>query len=313
MQPNRAKALTLHTIFWLSLTCFLGGCRGSVQPVVKLGLVVPFEGLYREMGYEVLQGVRLAVRQANEQGGTVGYQVEVVAYDDGAWQMRATEQAERLVIDPQVLAVLGNWLPETTTAAAQVYAKTAMPFIATSWGTLPTVPTQFRLAPDLAYFEHAAQTFAQQHQLNDLYFCDCDFAAARRHGFTQPTIGLPTWELGQFYLYSAPEGGYFITAAPRPGESETSAEFAGHIFAMSGGIKATSAGMLAYDATRVFLAALARATQSSGQPTRATLASALAQTDLDGLIGPIRFDAAGNWQSPNIRIYQWRNGLVETP
>lgn len=60
-------------------------------------------------------------------GGTVGYQVEVVAYDDGAWQMRATEQAERLVIDPQVLAVLGNWLLETTTAAAQVYAKPPRP------------------------------------------------------------------------------------------------------------------------------------------------------------------------------------------
>ena len=45
---------------------------GSVKPTVKIGLSAPFEGLHRDLGYEALHAVRLAVRQRNEAGGIGG-------------------------------------------------------------------------------------------------------------------------------------------------------------------------------------------------------------------------------------------------
>ena len=55
-----------------------------VRPTVKIGLVAPFEGRYRYVGYDVFYAVRLALQEVNAAGGVGGYHVELVAYDDGA-------------------------------------------------------------------------------------------------------------------------------------------------------------------------------------------------------------------------------------
>jgi len=57
------------------------GPWGAV-PTVKLGMVAPFEGLYRAVGYDALYAVKLAVREANAAGGVGGYRLEMVALDD---------------------------------------------------------------------------------------------------------------------------------------------------------------------------------------------------------------------------------------
>ena len=75
----------------------LSGCSvpGQVRPTVKIGLVAPFEGRYRYVGYDLFPAVRLAVRQANESAEANGYNVELVAYDDGADPAMALLQAQR--------------------------------------------------------------------------------------------------------------------------------------------------------------------------------------------------------------------------
>ena len=74
---------------WAGLcSLLLAACSlsGSVKPTVKIGLAAPFEGLYRDLGYEALHAVRLAVRERNAEGG-VGqcYLVELVALAFIAW------------------------------------------------------------------------------------------------------------------------------------------------------------------------------------------------------------------------------------
>ncbi|HFC11696.1 MAG TPA: hypothetical protein ENJ56_02535, partial [Anaerolineae bacterium] len=61
---------------FLLLTLLLAGCASvdfadvsSVDPVVKIGLVAPFEGEQRVIGYDVIYATRLAVRQVNTAGG----------------------------------------------------------------------------------------------------------------------------------------------------------------------------------------------------------------------------------------------------
>jgi hypothetical protein len=103
---------------------------GSVKPTIKVGLSAPFEGRYRDLGYEVLHAVRLAVRQRNEAGG-VGdrYLVELVALNDFAEADPAVVQARKLGVDGEVLGVLGGLTPEAAAGAAQEYELLELAFL----------------------------------------------------------------------------------------------------------------------------------------------------------------------------------------
>lgn len=113
---------------FLLLTLFLVGCA-STDPVVKVGLVAPFEGRYRDVGYDAIYSARLAVRQINQAGGIGGYRVALVALDDSNDPQLARETAASLVLDPAVVAVAGHWLPETSAAAKEIYTRAGLPFL----------------------------------------------------------------------------------------------------------------------------------------------------------------------------------------
>lgn len=51
----------------LALATLAAGCA-SVDPVVKIGLVAPFEGRHRAIGYDAIYSARLAVRDQCRRG-----------------------------------------------------------------------------------------------------------------------------------------------------------------------------------------------------------------------------------------------------
>jgi branched-chain amino acid transport system substrate-binding protein len=103
---------------------------GVVRPTVKIGLVAPFEGRYRYIGYDVIYAVRMAIREANASGGVGGYNVELVAYDDGADPAMAIQQALKLAVDPTVVAAVGHFRERTTSAALPAYDNVDIPLVA---------------------------------------------------------------------------------------------------------------------------------------------------------------------------------------
>ncbi len=114
-----------------TLCLLLAACRaGSVPATVKIGLSAPFEGTGRDLGYEVLHAVRLAVRQRNEAGGAGGYLVELVALNDFNEAPEAVVQAQKMAVDPAVLAVVGGWSQATAAAAAGEYERLGLAFVA---------------------------------------------------------------------------------------------------------------------------------------------------------------------------------------
>ncbi|MFZ5919227.1 MAG: branched-chain amino acid ABC transporter substrate-binding protein [Chloroflexota bacterium] len=119
------------------VTLLLPGCQArlpvSTVPLFKIGLVAPFEGRFRARGYEVLYGVRLAVRQWNATAGQ-GYRIELVALDDGADPAAAVGQVRELAIDPDVLGVIGHFDEGATLAAAAEYAAQRLALIAPGVG-----------------------------------------------------------------------------------------------------------------------------------------------------------------------------------
>jgi ABC-type branched-subunit amino acid transport system substrate-binding protein len=81
------------------------------------------------VGYDAIYAARLALLQANNTVGRGPVRVALVALDDGGDPQLAREAAAGLTADPDVLLVLGHWLPETTTAATGVYTRAGLPLV----------------------------------------------------------------------------------------------------------------------------------------------------------------------------------------
>jgi len=128
----RAGAALVLCLSLVLTSCVVPHTRlpGAVRPTVKIGLVAPFEGRYRYIGYDVIYAVRLALREANASAGPAGYSVELVAYDDGADPAMAVEQARKLAADPEVIAAIGHFREETTSSAVSAYAGAGIPLVA---------------------------------------------------------------------------------------------------------------------------------------------------------------------------------------
>ena len=161
LSVNGNRFLLLITVYGLLIT----GCA-SVQPVVKIGLVAPFEGAQRALGYDAIYAARLAVREINEAGGIGGYRVALVALDDGGDAQLAGETAVSLTIDPAVIAVIGHGLAETTAVAQPIYAEANLPLL--PLGSPPftpqdptLLPTEFQTAyNDVTPFDETAGPYA---------------------------------------------------------------------------------------------------------------------------------------------------------
>ena len=153
----RSAAILLCLIVFATITIISTACS-SVAPVVKVALVASFEGRHRAVGYDVLYSARLAVRELNAAGGINGTRVSLVTLDDGGSPEFAAATADSLIVDPAVVAVVGHWLPETTSAAGPRYDDQGLAFIA--GGEAPfqnTDPAQ--LSPDFVAAYNAVTPF----------------------------------------------------------------------------------------------------------------------------------------------------------
>lgn len=131
---------------FLLLALILTACVPALPRVIKIGLVAPFEGRYRAIGYDAIYAARLAVREINAAGGVNGWQLELVAYDDRADLEMARAAARNLLTDPDVVAVIGHYRQETTAAAGDLYAAGEMPLLALG-GWLTNTTGVWHLSP----------------------------------------------------------------------------------------------------------------------------------------------------------------------
>jgi ABC-type branched-subunit amino acid transport system substrate-binding protein len=160
MSPTSSAAVSRRltsVLFALLALSVLAGC-GSVAPVVKVGLVAPFEGRDRAVGYDAIYAARLAVREINAAGGINGTRVALVALDDSGDPSLAEQAAATLGIDPGVVAVVGHYGRETTAAAAPIYDRDGLPLLVAGEPPFgPVNPAQ--LAPDFRAAYEAVSPF----------------------------------------------------------------------------------------------------------------------------------------------------------
>ena len=133
------------------------GRSASVPDVVKLGLIAPFEGPSRPLGYAVLQAVRLRLQGWNEGGGVP--RVELVALNDDGDPDLAARLPGQLALDPDVLLVLGPPQGHTALATLPGFQAHALPAI--SLAPLPGSPTLGPSGGVVAPYGGTAETVRQ--------------------------------------------------------------------------------------------------------------------------------------------------------
>ncbi|MEA3346436.1 MAG: branched-chain amino acid ABC transporter substrate-binding protein [Chloroflexota bacterium] len=101
---------------------------------------------------------------------------------------------------------------------------------------------------------------------------------------------------------NAVEDTWFVTGAPRFEDLRDAPEFLS-AYRELGGHKPGPDAMLAYDATRVLLAALAEDIQREGYPTRQGVWRSLAEVSISGVTGTISFDRSGARGQAPVWIY----------
>ena len=315
-----ARRYLTELVTSLVLLGFLvSACNVNAPRVVKIGLVAPFEGRYREVGYDVIPAVRLAIREwaASTPGSRVV--VELVAYDDGGIPEQALEQAHKLVDDQDVVVVIGHWRDDTTREAAPIYKAGGLTLLTFATEAVGRSPSVYSLSPSAGELRLAVERYlSSESVMADLHLNgDGDVIAEsmRLHHIEESSLylGGPTWGLSQFYLLagSRAEGAQYVTGAIRPEDLSTEAaradEFTQKYREANLNIPPGPLAPIAYDAARLSLLALDSCLDKT--LSRGSVGIALGQASLeDGLTGPVAFTETGRRLDAPILLYEWRAG-----
>lgn len=285
---------------------------GSTQPTFKIGLVAPFEGRYRPVGYDAIYAARLAVRQANATGGLHGYRIELIAYDDGGHPEMAARQARQLALDPAVMGVIGHFRSDTTQAAAPAYLRAGLALLAPANVPADENSSVLYLGPTTAQLSAALTAHlgadTQAHvasSADDALSAGQALVGLRQAGWAGVFAGGPDLALADFVKIAGPqvEGALFVTGAPWPQDAPGAGSFVADYTSVSGGAPPGPYAWAAYQAARVLFEAVGRDIQSGGRPSRegvhkqlCAVHPCLGSQSSPGLTAPVyvyRYDAAG--------------------
>lgn len=265
----------------IALISFALMCSCAVvqtSPTTRVALLAPFEGRYREIGYNALYAARLAFANIPDTS------LEFLPVDDGGTLERAVDRAHALALDPQLVAavVLGYHAaaPETLTAFEDIPV-----LIVGDWSMPPEINSVFVLSnPALA-----AQITATTH-------IDVTDAAL----LETPVIGGEVFALRGFArLRVSPSGVTVASSGSLPDTQFTERYRQSDPFAPQPGLLAT----LTYDAFRMIMLV--------DQADRTSMNTALQNTSYEGLNGTIRL-ADGYWENAPIHFYSYENGQLTT-
>ncbi len=301
---------------FLPLVVLLTACLPPPLPrVIKLGLIAPFEGRYRYVGYDAIYAARLAVREINAARGAGGWMLELVAYDDRADPDLARTTARNLVVDPDVMAVIGHYQQASTDAASVVYAEAGMPLLAVGAWLTPTTAPVWYIAPS------PEQVVAAMTNAADLF----PLTSSPTGGTT--SVDAPV--AGGIFPFNSPlvEGTFLFTSPPLGGIVREEVWPAGTLFVTPYPLPRDLAGLEAWDATYrsvgphvpdpgiyalptyeavyALAEAITATVEGGAQPSRAGVAATLPGVRRTGILGILTWDAAGYWQEMPLYVYVW--------
>ena len=136
------KALKALSAGLLSMT-FLAGCAstgggsttagsGATGDSIKIGLNYELSGNVSTYGTSLVQGIELAYKEINADGGVLGKQVELIKADNQSKTDEAANISSRLATRDKVVAILGPATSGNTKAALPPAQENKVPLISAS-------------------------------------------------------------------------------------------------------------------------------------------------------------------------------------
>jgi len=102
------KLVAVFMVTSLILTgCSSTGNKDTTETTIKVGVNMELSGSVASYGQAELNGIELAVKQINANGGVLGKQIELVTVDNTSAAAEATSVTTRLATVDEVVAILG--------------------------------------------------------------------------------------------------------------------------------------------------------------------------------------------------------------
>ncbi|MDM8528411.1 branched-chain amino acid ABC transporter substrate-binding protein [Anaerolineales bacterium HSG24] len=332
---SRFTPHTSHLAFvCIALLCLIG-CQ-TVPPTVKIGLMAPFEGTDRALGYEALFATKLAIQERNELGGINGYQIELIALNDFNHPEKAVQQAKALLADPDVLGVVGHFSTDCTISALPIYQQADLAVVIPwsisrtayqgNWsGTVALAATKTETESQLretqqrlgiektvvltasvllgTQLPNLSKGQAIQIQANAIQTGKL-IDMLTRTGYKKPVFGGVDSGSQQLIQIAGEAANEFIFVSPGPSSTDINSETFQERYQDMSGLPPTPRAALTYDATHVLLAAIAKETASETTVSRHSVRTAIGQITQKGVTGMISFDAEGKRLEAPIWVYQ---------
>jgi len=122
--------------FTLALTTLviIVGCRAASPPTIPIGAIVPLTGdVAQTSGIPTVEGIQLAIDQVNANGGitldNVPHQITLITADDQDDPNRAVAEANRLINQENIVALVGVPLSRMAIPVADVAEHAKVPMI----------------------------------------------------------------------------------------------------------------------------------------------------------------------------------------
>lgn len=114
------------------LSTVFAGCGGdsASSDEIRVGANIEMTGNQANYGNAGLEGLRLAIKEANEAGGINGKQIKLVEADNKSESAEAVNAATKLISDDGVKVIVGPAVTANVIAESQVAADNKVPVIA---------------------------------------------------------------------------------------------------------------------------------------------------------------------------------------
>src|SRR5690349_19777380 len=101
----------------------------SGEKTVRIAVALPLTGDIAALGQGIKRACVLALEEANRQHRFPGFKLEMESYDDRSDPKEAVDVANRIVSDPNVVAVIGHFNSGCSIPASQVYARSHLAMV----------------------------------------------------------------------------------------------------------------------------------------------------------------------------------------
>lgn len=161
MNVSKLKKQVLVVLTTMAAVTMLAGCGGDTakSDTIKMGGNVEITGNSASYGASAKNGIDLAVKELNDQGGILGKKISV-SYADNKSEPAEAANAMQKLVDDKVIAILGPDTSSNVLAGVNIVEKEKIPLI-TPFGTNPdiTVDPKTKKVRDYAFRAAFIDTF----------------------------------------------------------------------------------------------------------------------------------------------------------